>query len=123
MRKFIPEGTDPFAERPPFKGRVIKSLAITVVVLAVATGGLVWFRFQPAFTKEGQAAITIDQPAWGTANALVSRAPETVGLTSAPESPMQVQARDREKAKRSQAKARNPSSKAPPQVARTPAGN
>lgn len=126
MRKIIPEGESPFAERPPLKKRLIRGLAITVAVVVVAIGGLVWFRFQPAFTKESQAAIKIEQPAWGTAAALAPRAPESLAATAAPVSAVvgpeanKAPGKDRSKARNQRAKPRNQAPKMPPQVAKTP---
>ena len=130
MRKIIQEGEDPFAEPPPVMKRVLKGLAVTAGVIVVALGGLAWFRFQPAFSSETKAAIKVEQPAWGTATVLAPRAPEAAPVAPAPvaaavasEPPTKAQAKNRGKAKSQHAKARNQSSKMPPQVAKTPTGN
>lgn len=135
MTKTIVEGDDPFAEAPSLKKRVIKGLAITVAALVMITGGLVWFRFQPAFNQGAPSAIAVIQPAWGTASAIVPPpAPAVAAPVPAPaDSGTAVTARNAKgtdakagdkpqaKPKAQAANARRQSSKElPPQVAKTP---
>ncbi|MBL8691210.1 MAG: hypothetical protein JNL04_19035 [Rhodospirillaceae bacterium] len=120
MRKIIDEGDDPFAERPPIKKRLVKGLAITIVALVVIAGGLIWFRFQPAFTQESQAAITVNQPAWGTAHALV--APAATNETTPADDAGSDKSRGKPKAQVATGRGKA-SKEPPPQVARTPTSN
>ena len=122
MRKIIDEGDDPFAERPALKKRLVKGLAITIAALVVITGGLIWFRFQPAFTQESQAVLTVDQPAWGTAHALVT--PVTSNEAAPPASADAGSDTARGKPKSQTAASRGkPSKEPPPQIAKTPTSN
>lgn len=127
MRKIIDEGDDPFAERPALKRRLVKGVAITIGALVLATGGLIWFRFQPAFTQESQAAVTVDQPAWGSTHALVAPAASNEAAATARVAAPATDAgndKARGKPKAQTATSRGKSSKEPPpQVAKTPTSN